>query len=89
MASGEQIQYPSSQLVKYLKIAAAAVTVASVALDVAVPIAQQLGKKKPAKEGLENAIRMTVFLTIIRGVPRLFGAVRTLRAQLAANVVQK
>ena len=38
---------------KYLNIAAAAIGIAGVVLDVVVPIAQQLGKKKAAREGLE------------------------------------
>jgi uncharacterized membrane protein YjfL (UPF0719 family) len=88
MAGDKQIEYPSSTLVKYLKVAAAAMSVAGVLLDVAVPIAQQIGKKKPAKEGLEGAIRLSVVLALVRGIPRLVGAVRTLRGQLSTQVVR-
>jgi hypothetical protein len=83
-----EIQYPSSGLVKYLNIVAAGLGIASIALDAVVPIAQQLGKRKQARAGLESAIRMTILLTLIRTVPRLFGQVRKLRAQLATEVTQ-
>jgi hypothetical protein len=84
--AGKEIQYPSSQVVKYLNLAAASVTVVSVILDAAVPVAQQLGKNKQAKAGLEGAINMTILLTLVRTVPRLVGAVRIFRAQLATPV---
>ena len=84
--AGSEIQYPSSSVVKYLNLAAASVTVISVILDAAVPVAQQLGKNKQAKAGLEGAINLTILLTLVRTVPRLFGAVRTFRAQLATPV---
>jgi hypothetical protein len=83
-----EIQYPSSSLVKYLNIVAAALGIVSTVLDAVVPIAQQLGKRKQAKQGLESAIRMTILLTIIRTVPRLFGQVRKLRAQLSTEVTK-
>jgi hypothetical protein len=88
-AKGEgEIQYPSSSLVKYLNIIAAALGIASVVLDAAVPIVQQLGKKKQARSGLERAIAMTVLFTLIRTVPRMFREVRKLRAQIDTKVVQ-
>jgi hypothetical protein len=87
-AKGEgEIQYPSSKLVKYLNLLAASLGIASILLDVAVPIAQQMGKKKPAKEGLERAISVTIFFTAIRTLPRLFREVRKLRAQMETPVV--
>jgi hypothetical protein len=88
LAGSKQIEYPSSALVQYLKVASAAIGIIGVLLDVAVPIAQQLGKKKPAKEGLEGPIRMSVLLALVRGVPRMIGAVRTLRAQLSTQVAR-
>jgi hypothetical protein len=81
-----EIQYPSSSLVKYLNILAAVLGIVSTVLDGVVPLAQQVGKKKQAKAGLESAIRMTVLFTIIRTVPRLFRDIRKLRAQLQAEV---
>jgi hypothetical protein len=82
------VQYPSSSLVKYLNITAAALGIVSVVLDAAVPIAQQMGKKKQARAGLERAIYMTVLFTLIRTVPRLFRETRKLRAQLDTQVAQ-
>jgi hypothetical protein len=73
-------------VVKYLNLAAASVTVVSVILDAAVPVAQQLGKNKQAKAGIEGAINLTILFTLVRTVPRLIGAVRTFRAQLATPV---
>jgi hypothetical protein len=69
-----------------LNLAAASVTVVSVLLDAAVPVAQQLGKNKQAKAGLERAISVTILFTLARTVPRLIGAVRTFRTQLATPV---
>lgn len=83
-----EIKYPSSALVKYLNVVAAVLGIISIVLDAVVPIAQQLGKRKQAKAGLESAIRVTLLLTVIRTVPRLFREVRKLRAQLAAEVAQ-
>lgn len=83
-----EIQYPSSSLVKYLNIVAAGLGIASTVLDAMVPIAQQLGKRKQAKQGLETAIRMTILFTIVRTVPRLFREVRKLRAQLSTEVTK-
>lgn len=81
-----EIEYPSSSLVKYLNIAAAALGIASTVLDAAVPIAQQVGKKKQARSGLERAMAMTVLFILIRTVPRLFRETRKLRAQLDTRV---
>jgi len=83
--SGE-IEYPSSKLVKYLGVAAAALGIASAVLDVVTPIAQQLGKNKKAKAGLERAISVTVLFTLVKAAPRLAGQVRKLRSQLEADV---
>jgi hypothetical protein len=83
-----EIQYPSSPLVKYLNITAAALGIVSVVLDAAVPIAQQMGKKKEARAGLERAIAMTLLFTLIRTVPRLFRETRKLRAQMDTMVAQ-
>ncbi len=84
--AGREIQHPTSGVVKYLNLAAATVTVISVVLDAAVPVAKQLTKDKQAKAGLERAISMTVLFTLVRTVPRFVGAVRTFRQQLAAPV---
>lgn len=81
-----EIQYPSSSLVKYLNIIAAALGIISLILDAVVPIAQQLGKKEQAREGLQRAITLTILFTVIRTIPRLFREVRKLRAQLATEV---
>ena len=81
-----EIQYPSSSLVKYLNIIAAALGIISLVLDAVVPIAQQLGKKEQAREGLQRAITLTILFTVIRTIPRLFREVRKLRAQLATEV---
>jgi hypothetical protein len=81
-----EIQHPSTTLVKYLGVAAAAVGVAGAILDIALPLAQQLGKNKQAKEGLGKAISLTVLLSLVRTTPRVFGQVRKLRAQLNAEV---
>jgi uncharacterized membrane protein YvlD (DUF360 family) len=83
-----EIQYPSSPVVKYLNITAAVLGIISVVIDALVPIAQQVGKKREAREGLERAINMTILLTVIRTVPRLVGQVRKLQAQLATEVVE-
>jgi hypothetical protein len=83
-----EIQYPSSSLVKYLNITAAALGIISIVLDAAVPIAQQVGKKKQARDGLERAIAMTVLFALIRTVPRLFRETRKLRAQMDTQVTQ-
>ena len=89
MASGGkgEIAFPSSSLVKYLNVAATAVGVVSIVLDVLVPVAQQLSKNKPAREGLDGAIRMTILLALVKSIPRLIGSVRKLRAQMSAEVV--
>ena len=81
-----EIQYPSSSLVKYLNIAAAVLGIVSIVLDAVVPVAQQIGKKKPARSGLEQAITMTIFFTAIRTIPRMVREVRKLQAQLDATV---
>ena len=87
MAKGSgEIEYPSSKLVKYLGVAAAALGIASAVLDVVTPIAQQLGKNKKAKSGLERAISVTVLFTLVKAAPRLAGQVRKLRSQLEADV---
>lgn len=83
--SGE-IQHPSSNLVKYLNVLAAGIGIVALVLDAAVPVAQQLGKRKEAKEGLERAINMTILLALIRTVPQLFRQIRKLQAQLGAEV---
>lgn len=80
------IQYPSSKLVKYLNVLAAGLGIASTVLDAVVPVVQQVGKNKQAKEGLERAISLVVFLTAIRTVPRLVREIRRLRAQLGTPV---
>jgi hypothetical protein len=84
--SDGEIQYPSSALVKNLNILAAALGIASIVLDAAVPIAQQIGKKKEAKEGLERAISTVLLLAVIRTVPRLIRETRKLRAQMNVRV---
>ena len=87
MSKGDgEIQHPSTTLVKYLGIAAAAVGVLAAVLDIALPLAQQLGKNKQAKEGLGKAISLNVMLGLVRTAPRVFGQVRKLRAQLNAEV---
>lgn len=87
MAKGDaEVQYPSSSLVKYLGVAAAAVGIVSVVLDMLMPVAQQLGKRKQAKAGLERAITLSVALTMVRTVPRLAMQVRKLRAQLSTEI---
>jgi hypothetical protein len=83
-----EIQYPSSNLVKYLNILAATLGIISIVLDAVVPVAQQVGKKKQAKEGLERAITMTLFFTAIRTVPRVIREVRKLRAQMRTPVAK-
>jgi|GEM_PF-1617238 len=82
-----EIQYPSSKLVKYLNLIAASVGIASIVLDAAVPIVQQMGKKKEAKEGLERAISLSLLFVAIRTLPRLIREVRKLRAQMDVPVV--
>jgi hypothetical protein len=77
-----EIQHPSSKFVKYLNVLAATLGIISIVLDAAVPVAQQVGKKKQAKEGLERAIAIAIFLTAIRTIPRLIREVRRLRAQI-------
>ncbi|HXT34926.1 MAG TPA: hypothetical protein VN837_05055 [Chloroflexota bacterium] len=87
MSKGDgEIQHPSTALVKYLGVAAAAVGVLAAVLDVALPLAQQLGKNKQAKDGLGKAISMSVLLSLARSAPRVLGQVRKLRAQLNAEV---
>lgn len=86
MAKKGGVQKPSTSLVKYLNIAAAGIGIVSVLLDALVPVAQQLGKKSEARQGLERAISLTIFLTLIRATPRFIGQVRKLQAQLAAEV---
>ena len=81
-----EIQYPSSKLVKNLNVLAAGLGIASIVLDAVVPVAQQIGKKKQAKDGLERAISMMIFFTAIRTVPRLIREVRKLRAQIGTPV---
>jgi hypothetical protein len=83
-----EIQYPSSNLVKYLNILAATLGIISIVLDAVVPVAQQVGKKRQAKEGLERAITMTLFYTTIRTVPRVIREVRKLRAQMRTPVAK-
>jgi hypothetical protein len=83
-----EIQYPSSSLVKYLNILAALLGIISIVLDAVVPVAQQVGKQKQAKSGLERAITLTILLTVIRTVPRLIREVRKLRAQVSTPVAQ-
>ena len=87
MAKGDgEVQYPSSALVKYLGVAAAALGVASAVLDLALPVAQQLGKNKQAKAGLERAISLSLVLTLVRTAPRVVRQMRKLQAQMSAEV---
>ena len=87
MSKGDgEIQHPSTTLVKYLGVAAAAVGVIAAVLDVALPLAQELGKNKQAKDGLGKAISLSVLLSLVRSAPRVLGQVRKLRAQLNAEV---
>jgi len=81
-----EIQHPSTTLVKYLGVAAAAVGVLAAFLDVALPLAQQLGKNKQAKDGLGKAISLSVLLSLVRAVPRVVSQVRKLQAQMNAEV---
>jgi hypothetical protein len=81
-----EIENPSSKLVKYLGVAAAALGIAGAVLEVVTPIAQQMGKNKKAKAGLERAISVSVLFTLVKAGPRLVGQVRKLRAQLEADV---
>ncbi len=84
--SDGEIQYPSSALAKYLNILAAAIGIISVVLDVVVPVAQQVGKNKQAREGLERAMTMTILFSLVRALPRVIREVRRLRAQMATRV---
>ena len=84
--SDGEIRYPSSKLVKNLNILAAGLGIASIVLDAVVPVVQQVGKKKQAKEGLERAISVMIFFTAIRTVPRLIREIRKLRAQIGTQV---
>jgi hypothetical protein len=72
--------------VKNLNILAATLGIVSIVLDAVVPVAQQVGKKKQAKDGLERAIKVTILFTAIRTVPRVIREVRKLRAQLETPV---
>lgn len=81
-----EIRYPSTRLVKNLNVLSAGLGIASIVLDALVPVAQQVGKKKQAKDGLERAISVMIFFTAIRTVPRLIREIRRLRAQMGTPV---
>ena len=45
-------------------------------------IAQQLGKSKSERAGLEGAIRLTIAATLARAVPSVWSEIRTISREL-------
>ncbi len=76
------VKYPSSNAVRTLSIIAAGLSAAAIAAQAAVGIAQQLGKSKPERAGLEGAIRLTIAATLARAVPSVLSEVRTISREL-------
>ena len=77
----EPVSYPSSNIVRTLSIAAAALSAATIATEAAVVILQQTSKTKREKSGLEGAIRMTIMVTLARAVPGILSEIRTINRE--------
>jgi hypothetical protein len=85
MADGSKtrpIAYPSSEIVRWLRILASALTAAAIAAEAAAKIAQQMSKSKAERAGLEGAVRLTIMTTLARTVPSLLSEVRAINRQL-------
>lgn len=76
------VKYPSSNAVHTLSIVAAGLSAAAIAAQAAVGIAQQLGKSKAERAGLEGAIRLTIAATLARAVPSVLSEIRTISREL-------
>lgn len=76
------VAFPSSGTVRRLNIAASALTAAAIGLQAAVKIAQQTGKSKAERAGLEGAVRLTLAVVVARAVPALLSEVRTISREL-------
>jgi pyruvate/2-oxoglutarate dehydrogenase complex dihydrolipoamide acyltransferase (E2) component len=69
-------------LVRKLSIAASALTAAAVTAQAVVAVAQQLGKSREERAGLEGAVRLTVAATVAKALPAILTEVRTLGREL-------
>jgi hypothetical protein len=78
------VEYPSSDIVRLLNIVAAVLTVLSIIVQTLVPILQQMGKRKPEREGLETAMLLTIVGIVARSVPTLVREIKNLRQQMAS-----
>jgi hypothetical protein len=76
------VKYPSSSAVSTLSIVAAGLSAAAIAAQAAVVIAQQMGKSKAERAGIEGAIRLTIAATLARAVPSILSEVRTISREL-------
>jgi len=76
------VKLPSSEMVRRLNIVAAGLTAAAIATQAAVKVAQQAGKSKQERAGLETAVRLTVAATLARAIPAILSEVRTISREL-------
>jgi len=76
------VEFPSSQLVRRLNIAAGILTAAAIAAQAGVEILQQTSKSKAEKAGLETAVRLDIAVTLARAVPSLLSQIRTISTEL-------
>lgn len=76
------VKYPSSSGVRTLSVVAAGLSAAAIAAQAAVVIAQQLGKSKEERAGLEGAVRLTILAAVAKAVPSVLSEVRTISREL-------
>lgn len=76
------VKFPSTDTVRKLSIVAAGLTAAAVATQAAVAVAQQLGKSKEERAGLEGAVRMTIAVALAKAVPSILTEIRTISREL-------
>ncbi len=76
------VKYPSRDFVSKLSIVAAGLTAAAIATQAAVTVAQQLGKSKAERAGLEGAVRLTIAAAVVKAVPSILSEIRTISREL-------
>jgi uncharacterized protein YybS (DUF2232 family) len=76
------VTFPSSEMVRRLSIVASALSAAAIGMQAAVKVAQQAGKSKQERAGLETAVRLTIVATLARAIPAILGEIRTISREL-------
>lgn len=76
------VKYPSTDTVRKLSILASGLTAAAIATQTAVTVAQQMGKTKVERAGIEGAVRMSIAVALAKAVPSILSEIRTISREL-------